>query len=142
MIAGWFVFGFGIWLRNSSRTRATVALILVTGALSLLASVIDTPATWVFETPFAALYFALGLGVWTTREWARRSLIAVGTALALYCFVQGGHELIANGVPDMDPIAFIASAIIGPVTLVLYGVHDDTRAHFEVARTNRTALAP
>jgi hypothetical protein len=132
--ACWFGLGLNVWRGDPSRSRMSMALVLAVAAILLLSSVASVPEAWVFEVPFAAVFVALGIGILRGRDWARRSAIVVGVALALCNVVATAPTLSAND----RLLTWVVSVLVFPISLALYGVSRETRTHFTALRTART----
>ena len=141
LAACWIGVGLNVWLRKPSQSRAWFALVLCVWSIILVSDVIETPETWVFVVPCQALYLSLALGIWAVREWARGFAVFVGFAMIVYGVAGVGRGLIAQGVNGIELLASIDLAVRFPVVLVLFGLNEDTRAHFAALRSARAAVA-
>jgi hypothetical protein len=134
--AFWIALGIGVWRKHPSTVRWCIALVLAALTVTSLSRLATTPALWPWEVCFAVVYLALGVGLWSAREWARRAAIFVGLALTLYEIAGSGLVLLASNPVSVSWMG-IASVFILALGLVIYGVSQETREHFAAVHTAR-----
>lgn len=120
-------------------TGVTVIAILcfLVGASSLLSAFrvlsIDIPAEleplsgWIlgvglFALVFAALYIAIGWGLWELRDWARMAAITLSVLGLIFCLMGGIYLIGGIEIPYLGPIRLLGPGLALIVLAVIYGL--------------------
>jgi hypothetical protein len=142
--------GMGSAVLRSDRTllRRSLSLLLMVKGASVVGFMVwgTAPGLSLLRLGEMVIWLGLGLGVWSAREWARRScvilgLLSYGYSLSSIAFAFNLFHEHRSSSLVMWAMIIITSlfVVVGPpLALAIYGVLPSTREHFAETRAAMT----
>jgi hypothetical protein len=140
----WIALGTAVWKTDQPMLRRSLALFLIATGASAFGFMVwgSTPGFSPIQSGKLIVLFALGVGVWNAREWARRGCIVLGlfaygyklSSLAVG-YRMFGEQVRFDFATWVLMVTMSLLVVIWPLlALAIYGVLPSTRIHFAEAR--------
>ena len=145
----------GAWRAEAGFFRRSLAVALLAQGMVRIALMIASEGrgvSWIGASTTVA-WFALGVGMWQARDWARWMAVVVGFTLygVLLFLAVVGIQIVHRTTSDnpLRPIAWHTMTLVGAavilsplVGLAIYGLLPQTRKHFADVRRARLRARP